>query len=76
MNWLVTWPTTRRGSPPVLVLRGVASDVLSSEGADEIVGLIPDARLATIAAAGHHAAGDNPESTVGHVTSFLADIAW
>ena len=61
---------------PVLVLRGGASDVLSSEGADEIVGLIPDARLATIAAAGHHAAGDNPESTVGLVTSFLADIDW
>ena len=61
---------------PVLVLRGAGSDVLSSEGADEIVGLIPDARLATIAAAGHHAAGDNPESTVGLVTSFLADIAW
>ena len=61
---------------PVLVLRGAASDVLSSAGAEEIVGLIPDARLATIAAAGHHAAGDNPESTVGLVTSFLADIAW
>lgn len=61
---------------PVLVLRGAASDVLSSEGADEIVALIPDARLATIAAAGHHAAGDNPESTVGLVTSFLAGIDW
>jgi Predicted hydrolases or acyltransferases (alpha/beta hydrolase superfamily) len=61
---------------PVLVLRGAASDVLSSEGADEIVALIPDARLATIAAAGHHAAGDNPESTVGLVTSFLREIDW
>ena len=61
---------------PVLVLRGAASDVLSSGGADEIVALIPDARLATIAAAGHHAAGDNPESTVGLVTGFLAEIAW
>ena len=36
----------------------------------------PRRRLATIAAAGHHAAGDNPESTVGLVTSFLADIDW
>ena len=61
---------------PVLVLRGAASDVLSSEGADEIVSLIPDARLATIAAAGHHAAGDNPESTVGLVMSFLQEIDW
>ncbi len=61
---------------PVLVLRGSASDVLSAEGADEIVSLIPDARLATIHAAGHHAAGDNPESTVGLVRSFLTDIGW
>ncbi|MBK5288966.1 MAG: alpha/beta hydrolase, partial [Acidimicrobiia bacterium] len=61
---------------PVLVLRGSASDVLSAEGADEIVSLIPDARLATIHAAGHHAAGDNPESTVGLVRAFLADIDW
>ncbi len=61
---------------PVLVLRGAGSDVLSAEGADEIVGLIPKARLATIAAAGHHAAGDNPESTVGLVRTFLAEIGW
>ncbi len=61
---------------PVLVLRGAASDVLSSEGAEEIAALIPDARLATIAAAGHHAAGDNPETTVGLVATFLTDIGW
>lgn len=50
--------------------------MLSSEGAEEIVALIPDARLATIAAAGHHAASDNPESTVGLVSSFLTEIGW
>ncbi len=61
---------------PVLVLRGAASDVLSSEGAEEIVALIPDSRLATIGSAGHHAAGDNPESTVGLVSAFLAEIGW
>ncbi|MGZ6897288.1 MAG: alpha/beta fold hydrolase [Acidimicrobiia bacterium] len=66
----------RRFTCPVLVLRGSASDVLSSEGADEIAAMIPDARLATIHAAGHHAAGDNPESTVGLVRTFLADIGW
>jgi len=61
---------------PVLVLRGASSDVLSDEGAEEIAGLIPDSRLATIGAAGHHAAGDNPESTVSLVRAFLAEIDW
>ncbi|HEX6313168.1 MAG TPA: alpha/beta hydrolase [Acidimicrobiia bacterium] len=60
---------------PVLVLRGSASDVLSDEGAEEVAALIPDARLATVGSAGHHAAGDNPESTVGLVRSFLAETA-
>ncbi len=60
---------------PVLVLRGSQSDVLSSDGAEEISTLIPNARVATIAAAGHHAAGDNPETTVGLVSEFLAEIS-
>jgi len=63
-------------SCPVLVLRGSASDVLSDEGAEEVAALIPDARLATIGSAGHHAAGDNPESTVGLVGAFLTEIGW
>jgi pimeloyl-ACP methyl ester carboxylesterase len=61
---------------PVLVLRGAASDVLSNEGAEEIASLIPDARLATVGSAGHHAAGDNPETTVDLLRSFLAEIGW
>ncbi len=61
---------------PVLVLRGAASDVLSNEGAEEIASLIPDARLATVGSAGHHAAGDNPETTVDLVHAFLAETGW
>jgi pimeloyl-ACP methyl ester carboxylesterase len=61
---------------PVLVLRGAASDVLSSEGAEEIASLIPDSRLATVGSAGHHAAGDNPETTVGLVRAFLSETGW
>jgi pimeloyl-ACP methyl ester carboxylesterase len=61
---------------PVLVLRGANSDVLSNEGAESIAAAIPDARLATIGAAGHHAAGDNPESTTGLVRAFLTDGSW
>jgi pimeloyl-ACP methyl ester carboxylesterase len=58
---------------PVLVLRGASSDVLSNEGAEEIASLIPDARLATVRSAGHHTAGDNPETTVDLVRDFLAE---
>ncbi len=61
---------------PVLVLRGAKSDVLSDEGAEEVAALIPDARLATITSAGHHAAGDNPQSTVDVVSGFLIELGW
>jgi pimeloyl-ACP methyl ester carboxylesterase len=61
---------------PVLVLRGSKSDVLSDEGAQEVASLIPGAKLVTIGSAGHHAAGDNPQSTVDAVSRFLTDIAY
>ena len=61
---------------PTLILRGAASDVLSEEGATEIVGLIPGARFARVAGAGHLAAGDNPESFVNLVRGFLGEIGW
>jgi len=61
---------------PALVLRGAASDVLSEAGADELLGLLPDARYARIQGAGHLAAGDNPESFVGLVSRFLDEIGW
>jgi len=59
---------------PVLVLRGAQSDVLSDEGAKEVAALVPNARVATISAAGHLAAGDNPASTVSLVRHFLDGI--
>lgn len=61
---------------PVLVLRGAQSDVLSETGADELLGLLPDARYARISGAGHLAAGDNPETFVGLVARFLDEIGW
>ena len=61
---------------PVLVLRGSASDVLSSQGAEEVAALIPNARLAIVDKAGHLAAGDNPASTVSLISSFLAEQRW
>ena len=61
---------------PVLVLRGAQSDVLSDEGAREVAALVPNARVATINAAGHLAAGDNPGSTVSLVRDFLEETGW
>ena len=59
---------------PVLLLRGQQSDVLSEDGADDLIGIIPDARLEIVEKAGHLAAGDNPHSTVSLVTSFLEEL--
>jgi pimeloyl-ACP methyl ester carboxylesterase len=61
---------------PTLVLRGANSDVLSEEGAGELIRLLPDARFARISGAGHLAAGDNPESFVSLVSRFLDEIGW
>jgi pimeloyl-ACP methyl ester carboxylesterase len=60
---------------PVLVLRGARSDVLSGDGADELVALLHDGRLATVERAGHLAAGDNPNSTTNLISGFLSE-AW
>lgn len=66
----------RRLRCPVLVLRGEQSDVLSRDGADELVDIIPDAELAIVEKAGHLAAGDNPRSTIALVRAFLDRIGW
>lgn len=58
---------------PVMVLRGEESDVLSDQGAQAAVDLIPDARLEIVEKAGHLAAGDNPRSTVGLIAGFLEE---
>ncbi|HWC34437.1 MAG TPA: alpha/beta hydrolase [Mycobacteriales bacterium] len=59
---------------PVLVLRGASSDVLSSDGANEVTSILPNARLATIGSAGHLAAGDNPASTANLIKEFLDEV--
>jgi pimeloyl-ACP methyl ester carboxylesterase len=59
---------------PVLLLRGEVSDVLSEDGADDLIDIIPNARMEVVAKAGHLAAGDNPHSTVSLVTTFLEEL--
>ena len=61
---------------PVLLLRGGASDVLSGDAAEELMGILRHGRLETVEKAGHLAAGDNPHSTVSLVKGFLAELGW
>ena len=53
-----------------------APSVLCLHGGGQTAEIIPDSRLRTVANAGHLAAGDNPESTVGLIKAFLDEIAW
>ncbi|MFL6239787.1 MAG: alpha/beta fold hydrolase [Actinomycetes bacterium] len=66
----------RQVSVPALVLRGAESDVLSEDGARDVAELIPDGRVVVVPDAGHLTAADNPDGTVAHIKSFLADINW
>lgn len=61
---------------PVLILRGGSSDVLSDDGADELLAILKHGRLAVVEKAGHLAAGDNPRSTLNLVAGFLSELGW
>jgi len=61
----------RRITAPALVVRGRQSDVLSPEGAAELVAALPDAELVDVSGAGHSVAGDRNESFTGAVAGFL-----
>jgi pimeloyl-ACP methyl ester carboxylesterase len=61
---------------PLWVLRGSDSDVLSEDGASQVIDLVPHARLERIVGAGHLAAGDNPRSFMALVKSFLDAVDW
>ena len=48
---------------PDLLVRGRVSDLLSEEGAQELLELVPHARLADVAGAGHMVAGDRNDAS-------------
>jgi pimeloyl-ACP methyl ester carboxylesterase len=66
----------RHVTVPALVIRGAESDVLSDDGARDVAALIPEGRVVVVPDAGHLTAADNPDGTVAHIKSFLADINW
>lgn len=60
---------------PTLLVRGARSDLLSREGAEEFVALVPHARVVDVAGAGHMVAGDRNDAFAAAVLGFLDEIA-
>lgn len=61
----------RRLDVPLLVVRGLVSDLLSEEGARQVLELVPDAELVSVAGAGHMVAGDRNDLFNDAVVDFL-----
>jgi pimeloyl-ACP methyl ester carboxylesterase len=59
---------------PTLLVRGRMSDLLSEEGAKELLELVPHARYADVAGAGHMVAGDRNDLFNDAVVDFLEDL--
>lgn len=59
---------------PTLLVRGRQSDLLSEEGAQQFLALVPHARYADVGGAGHMVAGDRNDSFNDSVVSFLAEV--
>jgi len=59
---------------PTLLVRGRVSDLLSEEGAQELLQLVPHARLVDVAGAGHMVAGDRNDLFNDAVVEFLETV--
>ncbi|HUI48310.1 MAG TPA: alpha/beta hydrolase [Acidimicrobiia bacterium] len=59
---------------PTLLVRGRVSDLLSEEGARELLELIPHARMTDVAGAGHMVAGDRNDLFNDAVVTFLEEV--
>ncbi len=61
-------------SIPTLLVRGGESDIVSEEGARELLGLIPQAECRELAGAHHMVAGDSNDGFSGVVFEFLQRV--
>ena len=59
---------------PTLLVRGRVSDLLSEEGAQELLELVPHAQLVDVAGAGHMVAGDRNDIFNNAVVDFLDTV--
>ncbi|MCE0766568.1 alpha/beta hydrolase [Pseudonocardia kujensis] len=62
-----------RVTVPTLLVRGAQSDIVSSDGVQELLELIPGAVHVDVSATGHMVAGDDNDVFTGTVLGFLAD---
>lgn len=59
---------------PTLIVRGSQSDVLSDAGVEDMVSLIPHARVAEVPGAGHMVAGDDNDVFGDALQEFLEEV--
>jgi pimeloyl-ACP methyl ester carboxylesterase len=60
---------------PTLLVRGRRSDLLSERGVEEFLDLVPGARFADVADAGHMVAGDRNDAFTAAILPFLTEVA-
>jgi pimeloyl-ACP methyl ester carboxylesterase len=65
------WRSCANIGAPTLIVRGALSDILSVQTAERMARTIPDARLATVASAGHGVPYDAPEEFLAAARAFL-----
>ena len=65
------WRSCANIEAPTQIVRGELSDILSAQIAERMVATIPDARLVTVANAGHGVPYDAPEGFLSAVREFL-----
>ena len=65
------WDIARELTCPTLLIHGGASPVLTRAMAERFAGVVKNATLVSIEAAGHSVAGDKPEEFVATVSQFL-----
>lgn len=62
-------------SGPTLLVRGTQSDVVSRDGARELLRIVPSARWVDLDGAGHMVAGDANDAFTNAVIAFLNEVA-
>ena len=65
------WPVVRKITCPTCIVRGADSDILSPEGAKQMVEAMPDAQLIEIQRAGHMVFEDNPDQFIAEARRYL-----
>ena len=60
---------------PSLLLRGAQSDLVSEEGAHELLAAMPDVRYVNVSGAGHMVAGDRNDVFTDEVRRFVSTLS-